>query len=319
MRDFFDVGGAANSQPSGNGFFTALPRSAADPTGWDYVSGLGVPNYGNVMIDVTGRTMPTNPTVPLPVPAGGGTTATPIDTACVPLFTDPVGDDKFVGDPNGGGSNPQLDIVQGDMHTRVRPSDGVTVLETVMTIHDLSTTGASAGGAANEYYFLWTVGSTQYFTVAQVDSLTRAVTYGHGTVVGTRFTNAGGAGDTGQFNVGPNGTVVVQTPLTVANVGAVKPGEALMATAAQTRVLVGSGATGGLIEQADTTMTGYAYTLGETCAATGRQGSSGGTAGGPNAVIPETAVTVVLPLAGAGLLAGGALFLRRRRDGSTTA
>jgi hypothetical protein len=47
--DFFDVGNLdGTSLPNGNGVFTALPRSVADPQGWDFVSGLGVPDVTNL-------------------------------------------------------------------------------------------------------------------------------------------------------------------------------------------------------------------------------------------------------------------------------
>jgi hypothetical protein len=65
-RDFFDV------SVGGNGQFIALPRNAADPSGWDYVSGLGVPNVASLMQDLTGAQVPSNPTAPI---GGGGATS----------------------------------------------------------------------------------------------------------------------------------------------------------------------------------------------------------------------------------------------------
>lgn len=314
-RDFFDVGGTTNSQPgmsqpSGNGFYTALPRSVADPTGYDYVSGLGVPDITNLTQDVDGTTTPLHPALPdeAPLPGtggGGGTTAEP---ACVPLFTDPKGDDAYAGDPNGG-SNPQLDIIQGDMHV-VQLADGTPALQTVTTINDLSKTMAFAAGAANDYYFLWTYKNVQYFTVAEVDTTTGAVTYKHGTVSGNMFSTAANTSkDTGSFNQGPGGTVVVNTPL--AGIGSVAPGGTLTAPAAQTRVLAGTTATGGLIEQADLGGPGNNFTLGEVCSATGKAGSNGG-AGSPSPALPEVPVAALLPIAGL-LVATGVLSRRRRR------
>jgi pseudomonalisin len=68
-RDFFDVGGVADSLPSGNGQFPAIPRTpGVDPTGWDFVSGLGVPDVANLMKDATGSLVPTHPRTPLPIP-----------------------------------------------------------------------------------------------------------------------------------------------------------------------------------------------------------------------------------------------------------
>jgi pseudomonalisin len=47
--DFFDVGGVTDSMPSSNGQQATLPRDAlTDPTGYDYVSGLGSPDVTNI-------------------------------------------------------------------------------------------------------------------------------------------------------------------------------------------------------------------------------------------------------------------------------
>jgi pseudomonalisin len=47
--DFFDVGGSVDSMQSTNGQQVTMPRSALDPTGYDYVSGLGSPNVTNII------------------------------------------------------------------------------------------------------------------------------------------------------------------------------------------------------------------------------------------------------------------------------
>jgi pseudomonalisin len=66
-RDFFDVSVGSNGQ------YTALPRTATlDPSGWDYVSGLGVPNVTNLMQDLTGKQVPSNTGAPI---GGGGSTS----------------------------------------------------------------------------------------------------------------------------------------------------------------------------------------------------------------------------------------------------
>ena len=309
-RDFFDVGGADKSQPSGNGLFTSLPRSQADPAGWDYVSGLGVPDVLHVVQDLKHDTdpnpQPVDPTLPTEPPASGGGGTTTVDPACGPVLTDAKGDDAFVGDPNGSGSNPQLDIVQGDVHTVER--GGATYLQTVLTLADLSTSPASAGGAGNEYYVQWTVGSTSYFTNAEVSPgpTGPTVTYGYGTVAGNRYTTNGSA--TGTFGSGPDGQVVVEVPLGAAT-GAVAPGAQLLGVSASTKELVGVPGVGGSLQAVDDA-SGRTYVLGEVCQATGRPGSSGGD-GGPTAVVPEAPRPALL-LAGGGL-GVAALVVRRRR------
>jgi hypothetical protein len=244
--DFFDIGGGASSPPSSNGAFTSTP-------GWDYTSGLGVPDVSAIADHVDGTTAAANPVLPTYPPD------TPTTDACAAnLFTDAVGDDAYVGDPSGGGSNPQLDIVAGNI------TDNGTVLHTVLTIANLSTTAADAAGAANDYYLLWTYNGTQYFSSVEVDTTTGAITYGDGTVSGTQFTTANT--DTGSFNPGADGTVTVDVPL--ANVGSPANGDVLLAPAGQTRVLVGTSETGGLIEQADVGGPQYDYQLGAVCQST---------------------------------------------------
>jgi pseudomonalisin len=48
-EDFFDVGGASASAPSTNGQFISAPRTPVDPTGYDPLAGLGVPDVGNLI------------------------------------------------------------------------------------------------------------------------------------------------------------------------------------------------------------------------------------------------------------------------------
>jgi len=87
-NDFFDVSVGSNGQ------FTALPRNPADPSGWDYVSGLGVANVGNLMSDLTGSLTPSNTSAP--IGGGGATSAT--GTGCGPNGTmnQPGGNEPFV-------------------------------------------------------------------------------------------------------------------------------------------------------------------------------------------------------------------------------
>jgi hypothetical protein len=126
---------------------------------------------------------------------------------------------------------------------------------------DLSTAAPTAAGGANDYYLLWTYGGTQYFASAEVDAVTGAVTYGDGTVSGNQFTTANT--DTGTFVPGKNGTITVDVPLK--NVGSPAAGSTLVAPAGQTRVLLGTTATGGLIEQADVGGPQYDFGVGSGC------------------------------------------------------
>jgi hypothetical protein len=246
-RDFFDVGGSSHSMPS-----DAVPYPSTP--GWDYQSGMGVPNVARLARDLTGRKKLTPAHDVLPKqPAGSNAKRA---SACTPLFTDPAGDDAFIGDPAGTGGNPQLDVVAGNI-TYLKAKKA---LRTVMVIKKLSTAAANAAGGGNEYYFLWNYKGKQYFTDAEVDSV-GAVTYHDGTVDGTTFSTKND--DSGQFVTGKNGRVVVDVPLK--NIGSPKKGAVLTAPAAQTRVLVGTAQTGGLIEQADGSSPGYSYIVGQRC------------------------------------------------------
>jgi hypothetical protein len=198
---------------------------------------------------VNGSAAPKNPVLPKQAPAGSTTRPGP----CTPLFTDAAGDDSY---PLGTstGNNPQLDVLSGNIST----NSGKLHFRT--TIKNLSTSMASPAGGGNQYYFLWTYKGTTYFADAEVDS-TGAVTYHDGTVSGSQYTSA--HTDTGHFGSGTNGVVRVDVPL--ANVGHPPAGAKLTGPGAQTKVLVGTGQTGGLIEAADSGGPKYDYTVGQTC------------------------------------------------------
>ncbi len=93
-KAFFDVGGTTDSQPSGNGTYTALPRTpGVDPTGYDLVSGLGVP-------DLTGLTKSLDcgriKALSSKVPNSTVVTIVPPSTAACPpngTYSDPAGDE----------------------------------------------------------------------------------------------------------------------------------------------------------------------------------------------------------------------------------
>ena len=247
-RDFFDIGGGTSSPPTVNGIYHSGP-------GWDYLSGMGAPDVSNLIRDVDHNAglAPADPVLPKP---GAGPSATR-PNACTPLFTSPAGSDSYpLGEEKG--NNPQLDILAGNMNTVT--VGGTPELQTVMVLNDLSDTNASPGGGGNDYYFLWTYKGTQYFSDAQWTQ-TGGWTYGDGTVDGSQFTT--NHTDTGQVTLGKDGTVVVDVPL--ANVGSPPTGATLEAPSAQTRVLVGTSETGGLIEEADSANAYYNYVVGQHC------------------------------------------------------
>jgi hypothetical protein len=220
--------------------------------GWDYTSGMGSPNVANLARNINGSATPKHPVLPKQPPAGSTTRP----GACTPLFTDAAGDDSYpLGTSSGG--NPQLDVLAGNMGIS---SDHKT-LRVFTTIKNLSTSGATPLGGGNEYYFLWTYNATTYFADAEVDA-TGAVTYHDGTVAGTQYTTA--HDDTGHFGSGPNGVVEVDVPL--ADVGSPAVGAHLTGPGAQTKVLVGTAQTGGLLEAADSGGPKYDYVVGENCA-----------------------------------------------------
>ncbi|HEY8300964.1 MAG TPA: S53 family peptidase [Jatrophihabitans sp.] len=243
-QEFFDIGGGPTSPPAGNGYYVSTP-------GWDYTSGMGSPNVANLARYINGSTTPKHPVLPAQAPVG----STSRPGACTPLFTDAAGDDSYpLGTSSGG--NPQLDVLAGTIDTS---PDGKT-LRVLTTIKNLSTSAASPAGGGNEYYSLWTYKGTTYFADAEVDA-TGAVTYHDGTVAGSQYTTAHTV--TGHFGSGRNGVVEVDVP--VADVGSPPVGAHLTAPGAQTKVLVGTAQTGGLIEAADSAGPKYDYVVGQSC------------------------------------------------------
>ena len=242
--EFFDIGGGLSSPPVGNGAYTSAP-------GWDYTSGMGTPYVGALAQHIDGSTTPKNPVLPTQ-PSAGSTKRT---NGCTPLFTDPAGDDSY---PLGTstGANPQLDVLSGNISYDAANHR----LRVLTTVKNLSKNAASPAGGGNEYYLLWTYKGTTYFASAQVDS-TGTVTYNDGTVSGSQYNTA--HSDSGHFGNGPNGVVEVDVP--VADVGSPPSGATLVGPGAQTKVLVGTGRTGGLIEAADSGGPKYDYIMAQHC------------------------------------------------------
>ncbi len=252
-NDFFDIGGGPMSPPAGNGFYISTP-------GWDYVSGMGTPRVANLASDINHRITPTRTVLPRQVPAASSRRP----DGCTPLFTDGTGDDSYLVGSNSGG-NPQLDIVSGNLSL----SRDRSTLRALLTIADLSTDPASvlpgvpAGGTANEYYFLWSYNDQTYFAGAEVDTTTGTVTYGDGTVSGSQYSTQN-SDDAGQFTPGPNGVIEIDVP--VAHVGSPPLHAVLSGPGAQSKVLEGTPATGGLIESADSGGPQFDYRFGQRCA-----------------------------------------------------
>jgi hypothetical protein len=181
---------------------------------------------------------------------------------CGPAFVDPVGDDNYLGAQTSNsfrGQNPQMDAVKG---SAALSSDG-KFLVTTLTVKNLSKTIVKPTGQSNEYYFLWSYLGVQWFSHASVDQ-TGAVTYTDGQVNGQTYSDRSGpdpfslAIDTGSFNPGPNGTVVVKVPLSA--VGNPRRGQVLRQLAGSTYVIAGV-----LLEPVDNTAPQYDYMLGQTC------------------------------------------------------
>ncbi|MHB2023205.1 MAG: S53 family peptidase, partial [Mycobacteriales bacterium] len=100
--DFYNIAVGTNGQ------WRDMPRSAIDPTGWSYVSGLGVPVVSNLMQTLDGGLKPTDP---LPFGGGSVTLASSVATSCPPngvvTNTSPAGAVDGLG-PN----DPSLDFTK---------------------------------------------------------------------------------------------------------------------------------------------------------------------------------------------------------------
>ena len=171
---------------------------------------------------------------------------------CLPLFTNPAGSDNYL---QMKGANPQMSIIKGEMKLS---ADGKNLV-TTMTLANLSKTIAQPG-QENRYYMVWTFGSNQYYSRVGVDN-SGTVVFADGQITGNTYGDrTSGPADTGSFNPGPNGTVVVNVPLN--QVGSPKPGELLLQPNGQTKELIGI-----LLEPVDSTTPQYDYQLGQTCVA----------------------------------------------------
>jgi subtilase family serine protease len=297
-NDFFDIGsGPPTSQPNSNGYYTSLPRSPLDPSGWDYLSGLGAPNVTALCKDVTASACaPTNVVAIPPVQdcgqpglvacaAGGASCTSPLILWVNPPHT---ATDLL------GNSDPQLSLLQGGMSLSI---DG-TKLRALLTVTNLQEAVPLGAGAA-EWYAIWAYGGTTYFANAELSAVPGSTpTFADGTITQTgsskQFNNAN-SNDTGNFTLGPNGVVEIDVPL--ANIGKPPLNADFGNPAGQTNILVGAAGTGSL-PTVDTGGPKCDYTLG---------------AAAPAATVPDAPFAPLLVVVA--LLGAGAYGYRRRRLG----
>lgn len=297
-NDFFDIGGGApTSTPNSNGYYANLPRSPIDPSGWDYLSGLGAPNVTALGEDITGNKTfaPTN-VVAVSAPQDCGQPGLLPCSTGVAACSDPLS--LWVNPPHTasdtlGNSDPQLSLLRGGMSLT---TDG-TKLRALLTLTDLEETVPTGAGAA-EWYAIWTYSGTTYFANAELSAVPGSTpTFADGTVTQTgstkQFSNANTT-DTGKFTLGPNGIVEIDVPL--ANVGKPPLNAVLSNPSGQTNILIGAAGTGSL-PTVDTGGPKCDYTVGEAAA--------------PAATVPETPLGPLVPVIG--LAVFGAWFSRRRR------
>lgn len=227
-RDFYDVT-VGDNQP-----YPATP-------GYDNATGWGTPDVANLMQDLTGRLTPVHDVAP-PVAAQ----PVPQVSGCGTLFTDAAGDDNYAPEGvsvSGPGTNPQLDILNGQM---CLSPDGQT-LRTIITVSNLSTT-IPTGGVENDYNFVWQYNGVEYFTQLAVEADGTVLAWDGQAIhasLETRFQQL--HSDPGTITPGPNGTVEVDVPL--ANVGSPTSGSVLQTPSAQTYVR--EGILAGSLEPAD--------------------------------------------------------------------
>ncbi len=239
---FFNIGGGAPSSPvTSNGYYTSLPRTpTVDPSGWNYVSGLGSPNLIPLAQYATGNETlkPTNNLPPLPpkdcgqpglASCSGGGGACTVNSG---LWTNPA---HTATDPLGN-SDPQLSLLRGAMSVS---GDGDN-LRVLLTVSDLTET-VPTGAEADEWYGLWSYDGTEYFANAQLTAVPGATpTFGDGTVTKTGNTttyNPVNTDDTGLLTLGNNGTVEIDVPFS--HVGSPPTATILTGPAGSTFIAIG--------------------------------------------------------------------------------
>ena len=200
-RDYFDV------ILGSNGPYHAAP-------GWDYVSGWGVPEMSNLLLDVDGKTAANN-TGGGKGGSGGGGGGTPGPTLnpCGPLWADPPAD------ANG---QPQLDLTAASMS-----DDGVT-LSIRLDVADMEKT-VPAGSNYDVWAMTWTEPAGSYEASAQYSAIDGSVSFHDFTPAGNGASGGNGTpaehADTGKLVLGPGGYAEIDVPL--ANLGSPPAGTTL--------------------------------------------------------------------------------------------
>ncbi len=194
--DFFDVGGVSTETTvTCNGEYCSHP-------GWDYTSGLGVPNVAKLMLDVDGRTAPTHLTKPNAPPILNPAIT---GTSCPgPQIVDAINDAPNAYTGGDGTNMDNLDIVSVAF-----TSPNPTTLRVTMTIKNLQAVPppVNLGGAL--WAVFWTYNGTTYYVRAQ--NTGAAFTFDDGTY--TSNFNAVNSAVTGTTTTGANGTFVMDVPL----------------------------------------------------------------------------------------------------------
>jgi hypothetical protein len=236
-----------------------------DPSGWDFVSGLGSPDVCNLTKDidsVSSCDQASNNLTP-PAPQDCGQSGLPECTsasACTStgdLWSNPA----HTATDTLGNEDPQLSLLKGDI---TLSPDGKT-LNVKLKVTNLQNT-VPTGAAADEWYMLWTYNGTTYFANAELTATAALAgtgpTFNDGTVTLTGNTHTYNPvnTDTGTFTTGPNGVVQINVP--VANVGNPGSGATLTGPSGETDIEVGGPGVGGLLEKVDTGGPSCDYKLG---------------------------------------------------------
>ena len=274
---FFDIGNTdGTSLPTGNGQQLPLPRSGADPSGWDYVSGLGDPDLQGIIRALDcGAVAPAAAATYYPADM-----TVQSDSSCNGVGADATGD-AFPSNPLAN-SDDAADLVSS---TITSTGSSLSWSSTVVNLNS----GANESKLMEEF----TYEAVTYYLYADVDGASSNA-YELYKLVGTTMTPL--ATLTGSVDKAHN-TISVVMPFSAFNT-AVKPTAALgpgSALAVPKDLLTG-GSDGTATDELDFTC---AYIV------------PGGTADTtPPAVTPEAPYAVLLLLAG--MAAVGAVIVRRR-------
>jgi pseudomonalisin len=240
-KDFFDV------TIGTNGLYQA-------GTGWDYVSGWGVPDVTNLTQDLDGTLVPRDDSGPKKI--------APPHLRCGVLWKNA----PHTATDTLGNSDPQLSLVQGSMHL----ASGGDNLVVDLDVTNLSET-VPTGATAEDWYMTWTDGGTTYFAQAQLGATPGATpTFSDGTIVltGTDHEYQVAHTDTGSFTAGADGTVEIDVPL--ANIGSPAPASVLSQPSGSTFTEEGvppnpSGESAASLQAVDSGGPTDNYTVGSTC------------------------------------------------------